>query len=228
MSRDPEQIRAEIDATRGELSADVNALAESVKPGNVARRQVSKARQAAVGVKERVMGTPHPTAGGHGFSDRLHSATAGAGDAASSAAGTVTDAASRAGSTVTDAASRAGSAVADSPQVVRARTQGNPLAAGLVAFGIGALIGSLLPSTEPEQRAAAKVKEAAEPLQQEVTDLAKESAENLRESAQEAVGAVRESAQEAVDTTRSEGATAAQQVKGDTQDAAGAVRSSRT
>jgi len=56
MSKDPEQIRAEIAATRGDLSTNVNALADSVKPGNVARRQADKARGAAVSVKERIMG----------------------------------------------------------------------------------------------------------------------------------------------------------------------------
>ena len=42
MSTDPDQIREEIRLTRGELSSDVNALAEGVKPGNVARRQVAE------------------------------------------------------------------------------------------------------------------------------------------------------------------------------------------
>jgi ElaB/YqjD/DUF883 family membrane-anchored ribosome-binding protein len=54
---DPDQIRADIERTRGNLSADVNALTDSVSPGNVARRQASKARGAAVGVKNKVMGT---------------------------------------------------------------------------------------------------------------------------------------------------------------------------
>src|ERR1700710_2194954 len=52
----PDQIRADIERTRGNLSADVNALGNSVSPGNVARRQVDKARGAGVAVKDRVMG----------------------------------------------------------------------------------------------------------------------------------------------------------------------------
>src|ERR1700712_1396961 len=54
---DPDQIRAEIERTRGNLSSDVNALTDSVGPGNVARRQAGKARGAVVGVKDRVMGS---------------------------------------------------------------------------------------------------------------------------------------------------------------------------
>ena len=57
MSSNPEQIRNEIESTRAELSGDVNALADSVKPGNVARRQVDKVRDGVIGVKDSVMGT---------------------------------------------------------------------------------------------------------------------------------------------------------------------------
>lgn len=56
MSNDPEQIRAEIAATRGELSSNVNALTESVKPGNAARRQADRVTGAVAGLKDCVMG----------------------------------------------------------------------------------------------------------------------------------------------------------------------------
>jgi gas vesicle protein len=207
MSKDPEQIRAEIEATRGDLSDNVNALAESVKPGNVARRQVGKVREAAVSTKERIMGAAPDLGSAH-----------------DSAASKLDDA--KAG--IASAASGAGDAVTGSPALVRARTQGNPLAAGVVAFGAGLLLASLIPSSEREQEAAAKVKEAAEPLTEEATALAKESADHLREPAQEAVASVKETATDAVDHTRQEGASAAQQVKGDAQDAAGTVQESRT
>ena len=56
MSADPDQIRQEIEATRGDLSDNVNALADSVRPGNVARRQVDKVMDGAADLKDRVMG----------------------------------------------------------------------------------------------------------------------------------------------------------------------------
>jgi hypothetical protein len=43
----------------------------------------------------------------------------------------------------------------------RKRTWGNPLAAGLVVFGAGWLLSSLLPATEREQQAAAQLKDLA-------------------------------------------------------------------
>ena len=57
MTNDPEQIRREIERTRGELSYDVNALGEKVNPGSIARRQRDRVRGAAVSVKESVMGS---------------------------------------------------------------------------------------------------------------------------------------------------------------------------
>jgi len=207
MSKDPEQIRAEIAATRGELSTNVNALADSVKPGNVARRQADKARGAAVSVKERIMG-----------------ATPDLGNAKSSASSTIGDARAA----VSDVASDAGGAVAGSPELVRAKTQGNPLAAGLVAFGAGWLIASLIPATQNEQQVAAAVKEKAEPLKQEVSDVARSAADKLRAPAQEAVASVKQTATDAIEHTKSEGVDATHKVKSDTQDAAGTVQDSRS
>ena len=54
-SNDPDEIRADIE-TRAALSDNVDDLAESVKPKNVAGRQVGKVKEAASNLKERVMG----------------------------------------------------------------------------------------------------------------------------------------------------------------------------
>ena len=48
---------ADIERTRAALSDDVDDLAESVKPKNVAGRQVGKVKEAAGNLKERVMGS---------------------------------------------------------------------------------------------------------------------------------------------------------------------------
>ena len=207
MSRDPEEIREEIRVTRGDLSSNVNALADSVKPGNVAKRQAGKVRNAATSTKDRIMGSAPDL-----------------GPAKDHAGSTLTGVRS----SVSDAAGGAGEAVAGSPELVRTKTQGNPLAAGLIAFGAGLLVASLIPSTEREQQAAAAVKDNIEPLKDEVTAAARQAADHLREPAQEAVASVKQTATDAVQNTKQEGTSAAQQVKGDAQDAAGTVRSSHS
>jgi len=60
-SNDPDQIRAEIDRTRSELSTNVDALGEAVTPGNIARRQADKVKGGMVGIKDKVMGVDDPT-----------------------------------------------------------------------------------------------------------------------------------------------------------------------
>ncbi|MDQ3570416.1 MAG: hypothetical protein M3396_07300 [Actinomycetota bacterium] len=51
------------------------------------------------------------------------------------------------------------------PDVVKAKTQGNPLLAGLVAFGGGMIIASALRPSERERQAAERVLQELEPLQ---------------------------------------------------------------
>ena len=102
------------------------------------------------------------------------------------------------------AMSSAGETIAEAPRAVVQQTQGNPLAVGLIAFGAGLLVASLIPASRKEKEVAATVKEKAEPLAGEVSGAAKEMAENLREPAQEAATAVKDAATDAAGTVKGE------------------------
>jgi hypothetical protein len=227
-SSDPEQIRREIERTQAALSQDVDALTEKVTPGKIVERRVDRARDAATRLKEKVMGSdPY----GHGSGGSVLSAASTATDrvsgTASSAASSVQDAASSAAGTVQDAAATAAGAVQEAPAAVRRQTRGNPVAAGLIAFGAGWLVSSLLPATRREQELADQAKQVAqEKVQPVAQQVAAEVRENLREPAQQAVESVRSTAQDAKETVAEEGRFAAQDVQGRAQDAAGTVRSS--
>ena len=112
--------------------------------------------------------------------------------------------------------SSAQSAVSGAPAQLSAQARGNPLAAGLIAFGVGLLAGSLLPASTAEQNAATKVKDAATPV---LGDAAKEISGHLQEPAQQAVEAVKGTATDAVATVKDEGSSAAQDIKEQAQDA---------
>lgn len=71
--QDPDEIRREIDRTRGRLTEDVDVLADSVRPSSVARRTTQRAGSRAAGLRDRVMGTAHDVAGAG--SDTAHGAT---------------------------------------------------------------------------------------------------------------------------------------------------------
>ncbi|MDQ5841025.1 MAG: hypothetical protein M3537_07750, partial [Chloroflexota bacterium] len=98
------------------------------------------------------------------------------------------------------------------------KAQGSPIAAGLIAFGAGLLVSSMLPASRAEQQAAQAVKDTAQPLVDDLTDTAKEMAGNLQEPAQQALEEVKATATDATDTVREEAASAAADVKSQAQD----------
>ena len=125
---------------------------------------------------------------------------------------------------VKDAGHSAGAGIKDAGHTVAYKTQGNPLAAGVIALGAGWLLGSLMPASEKERAAASAVKEKAQPVVQEAQSVAKEAAENLKEPARESLESVKGTAQDAVATVKSEGQWAAEDVKGSAQDAKDTVQ----
>jgi uncharacterized protein DUF3618 len=236
-SSDPEEIRREIERTQASLSQDVDALTEKVTPSKIVERRVDRARDTAVRLKEKVMGSNpmnsghHISSSGGGVTGGVSSAASQAADrvsgTASSAASSVQGAASTAAGAVQDAASSAAGAVQEAPQAIRRQTRGNPLAAGLIAFGAGWLVSSLLPASRREQELADQAKQVAqEKVQPVLTQVAGEVKENLAGPAQDAVESVKLTAQDAKDTVAEEGRAAKDNVAGRTQDAAGNVRSS--
>jgi len=124
--------------------------------------------------------------------------------------GATTDKAGSAASSMSDTASSA------FEPAVR-KTEGNPLAAGLIAFGVGWLASSLLPATQKEQQMARAVEENVSEHATAVTEPLKEAAgqaaSNLTDSAKEAASAVQDKASEAASTvseqTRSTGENSA-------------------
>jgi len=203
MTSDPDQIRGNIENTQKNLSADVDALAEKVSPSRIVERRVEQTRSAMTSVKDRIMGSAAET-------------TSTVSGAASSAAASAKDTLAAKASSAADMASSA-------PEQARQRTRGNPLAAGLVAFGAGWLLSSLLPATEPEQQAAAQVKDLAmekgRPVAQELGQAGQEAAQSLRESAQQRAQSVKETATDAASTVAGEAQSQASDVTSHAQEA---------
>jgi polyhydroxyalkanoate synthesis regulator phasin len=126
---------------------------------------------------------------------------------------------------VTDRASNladsATSTAADAARSVQQRAEGNPLAAGLIAFGAGALIASLIPASEKESQAAQKLvetaKEQGQPIVEEAKSVGQEMGQELKDRAAEAGQEVKASAQESMEHVKQEGQSSAQDVKDDTR-----------
>ena len=214
-SSDPDVIRQQIEDTRSNLSYDVDALNEKVNPTRVVDRRVGKAKSSVSGLKDKVFGAAHDQ-GQH------------AGSLASSAGGSIQGAASSAGGSIQGAASQAAGAVQHAPDAIQRQTQGNPLAAGVIAFGVGWLVSSLLPTSQKEKQLASQAESAfnehKQPLIDQAKNVAQDIGDQLKPAAQDAVESVKSTAQDGVQAVKSEGQSAAQDVQGQAQDARSTVQ----
>jgi gas vesicle protein len=235
MAQEPEQLEREIEETRRNLGQNVDALADKVSPGRVVERRVERTKNWFSNTKDRIMGSgpddrtsygstydsgayddTYATSGG-GLSERASGAVSSVGERAGGVASSV-------GDRVSGAASSVSETVSDAPQMLRERTEGNPLAAGLIAFGVGWLASTLIPSSRVEQRAATQVKEKAEPLveqaKEQVQQVASDVKEELQPRAQEAAQSLKESASSAASSVQDQAKSSGQQAAEDAKSTA--------
>lgn len=142
---------------------------------------------------------------GTSMKERVMGATAESGRHAAGAAGSVQETAQETAQTAVD--------------TTRRTAEGNPLAAGLLAFGVGWLVSSLLPAAEAERRAASGVKDVVREHADEVQpmiDQAKQGAQevgrHLKEQASQSAQEVREHTQRAASSVAEEGKEAGRSV----------------
>jgi len=219
MAEEPDRLRRDIENTRASLTRDVDLLAEKTSPKQVARRRWTS-------VKEKVMGsTEHAR---HAASGTASSATDTVKDKASQVgdkASQLGDKASQLGDVASEKAHDAADAVRNAPQQLAQQAQGNPLAAGIIAFGIGMLAATLFPATDVEKRAGAQLKENSGELTDRVKDVASEMKDDLSGTVQQAVGEVKETATDAAQTTKDQAQSSAQDAKDSSKQAVSEARS---
>ena len=101
------------------------------------------------------------------------------------------------------------------PQALADQARGNPVAAGIIAFGAGVLLATLLPTSRTEQRVVEEAKPqlhgAADQLKAAARDVASDAADHARDAAE----AVKSTGTEAGSHVRDQAEAAAQHVKDD-------------
>ena len=107
-------------------------------------------------------------------------------------------------------------AVRQAPRRMRRKAQGNPLAAGVIAFGLGMLVSS---SSFQREGAGGGVPVARQPRAGEGESLrsGEDIGEGLKPAAQEAAESVKATAQKGAENVRQEGQSATADVKDQTQ-----------
>jgi len=184
---------ADIEATRADLSRNIDELSDKVSPQRVVERRKEAARNSLSSMRAKIMGS----------ADNATSNVSGAGSAGRSSA--------------SDAAASVKGSAQSAVGSLEATTTGNPLVAGAVAFGAGMLIGALLPASEKEQQAAGRLVDAAkehgQPLIDEAKAVGQEVGQDLGSSASEAAAKVKSQAQDSAQTVKGEGQSSANEVK---------------
>ncbi len=220
MSEQPEDLRRDIARTRAEMDQTLAQIEDRVSPSRIKERQVDRFRGRWERTRDAVMGSDGPDVGERAgeVGDRISQRADEIGDRASE----VTD---RAG----DAAQHAAERARQAPGQVEEVTRGNPLAAGLIAFGLGALAGSLAPSSAPERQLASGLRDEFEgPLKSELQTAGGAVKEDLQQHAQQAVEETKQTAQQAADRTTAEARGRAEEVRDEAERAAGNVQEQRT
>ncbi len=201
------ELRSEIEATRDRMTTTVDAIGDRVSPGRIAERRWARIRQATGSASQRVMGTPKQVAG----TTR---------DRAGGVASTLSDSASGAATSLSDTAGSLGQSIGHAPDRIQETTQGNPLAVGAVAFGLGVLVGSLAPPSREETQVAEKV---MEPLQQEAKAIGQEVASSVQGQAKEGLAQTKQVASDAAAQVKDHAQSAAQTVSSEAKDASSEV-----
>lgn len=200
----PEEIRAEIEHTRNRLSSDVEAVAEKVNPESAVQRQKDKARNKFQDLREQVMGASDSA---HNTADELRYEA-------------------------TDRAAQAKDALNQAPGLAKAKTRGNPFAAGLIAVGAGWLIGSMLPSTQREQQLTTETAQQIRPHVQQATESVKNAAQDIAEGikapAQQAFDSIKETAQDAAQDVKAHGQDETAHLKESATQSAESVKNTAT
>jgi len=189
MGQSAEELRREIEDTRGDLSATLDAIGDRVSPGRMIDRRKTRMTNSWYSMRDRVMGSAYDTTG-----------------------------------TIGDAASGAVDTIKSTPDTVRQQAQGNPLAAGAIAFGVGVLAASIFKPTERERQATDQLMEKVEPVKEQLVQAGQEMAEHMKEPAREAVEqvkgvategkqAVTETAKDVADTSKETARQAADSVR---------------
>lgn len=175
MGKTAAELRHEIEQQREEIGRDVDAIGDRVSPARIVDRRTEAVKSKFRSAKEAVMGSNDPY--GQATSSR-------------SVGDRVTDTKEQAADLAHTAADR----VSEVPDRVRSGTRGNPLAAGLIAFGAGLLAATLIPTSEQEEEIARQLQPQLERASGKVGEAGREIVENLRPEIQDAVQEVKDEA----------------------------------
>ena len=176
------QLRNEAAMQRSRMNETLEAIGDRISPERMVERRKAAIGQRFTNAKDKVMGSPQyvePMT--RRFSD--------------------------AGQSTASAAQGAAERVQHAPEMIADQARGNPLVAGLVSFGVGVLVATIMPKTRTEER-----------LVQQSTPQLQHAAEEMKDAGREIASQAKDHAQQAAQEVKSTSAGAAEQLKEQAQE----------
>jgi hypothetical protein len=190
-----EELREDIERQRQSIGYTVEQIQNRVSPGRITARGRHRVRRWLIDTKDQVMGNDQSEYPWERWSRDL-----------SDKAGEMSEQAA-------DAMSDVKETVSEAPEKLRQKTQGNPLAVGLIAFGGGMLAGAMLPESKVEGRAMRRVEPALASVAAEASQIGRDVADQVKESAGSSMEQVKEKASSAADNVKEEARDAIDRTK---------------
>lgn len=184
MAEELDRAQAQIARSRAELSATADELHDRLSPRRMASRQGERASARLGAIRASVMGAPS------GAIDRMSTTAAHSLGAAESGM----------------------DKLRQMPDSARGSAEGSPIAAGLVAFGIGLLVASVLPVSRAEREAAPSVAESLSPAVDQVQRALKDVGSDVGQDAKQAAQHVKEEGTKAAQDVADRGRSATQEL----------------
>jgi uncharacterized protein YjbJ (UPF0337 family) len=217
MSKNADEIRSEIEETRGAMGDTLEALGDRVAPKKVTARAKAEVADKVDEVRHRLS----PGGALRRTTSRLRDSLQG--DKATSN-GSAGDDTRRSRSALTDAPRKLADRTGSASQSLTEQAAGNPLAIGLLAFGAGMVAAGLLPPTDREREVAGRVKERVEPLKDQALEAGRSIMGELKPAAQASIEQVKDRALGAVEQVKGEAKGATEELKQGAQTASGQVK----
>ena len=180
MAEEPSELREQIDRRRESIAGTVDQIENRVSPSRIAARRTSRIRRRLTDMADSVLGNDEPEY--VDYNDNTSNSQS--------------------------AIERAQQATPDVDDI-RRQARGNPLAAGMISFGAGMLLGSVLPESAKERKAARNIQPQLRDAATEAAAVGQGVAQELKEPAQQAASDLKETAADHASDLKSEATDAA-------------------
>jgi gas vesicle protein len=205
-------LRREAAMERERMGDTLEAIGDRLSPERMVQRRRAAVGQAWYRMRTSIMGSPdYEEPATSRMSELFEHSGAPAMHTAKQGAQTAVD-------TAKEAAQGVQHGIQQAPETIKEQAAGNPIAAGLVAFGAGMLLASLLPKSRTEERVAQQARPqlegAMEQLKSAGQDVASQAKEHAQDAAQELKSTGTEAASNVAEQTRESSREVAADLRG--------------